>query len=495
MQTGEPAALPEQTFAVKYQAFGSVEPNLDFRGKGLLVIRPTGPSYEFSGKERALFAFGRKTAMEFRADEIWDVAVVGSAVQFHTHRGRAGAKGKPFRFYCRDDADVATVGALFPERKEADFVEAQDFTAKLRAMPGDARSWNSVTNLLIAANLLVFVVMAAFLGAGWLEVKDLLPYMRWGANNGAATTGREWWRLVTSMFMHYGVFHVVLNMWALFQMGHLVEKLLGRWSYALAYFGSGITGGLGSIIWHGDKIWSAGASGAIFGVYGALFGYMLREKHTIPRGVFQPMFKSTIAFAGYNLVYGMANPGIDNAAHIGGLLGGFVIGWVVAVPIEPQLRAALMPARLRLGVLVAAVLIGVGIALTPRFGYRMADEIAWAAAIKGQPEKEGVLLKRFQEALDKARFARTGEGAADLVRDEMIPFYQHWREQVGALQAEPGSLAGRRRKQFGQILEMMVVNYQKLLAGLRIKDPAALDNFMREQKQIQGELTKLPKSP
>ena len=246
---------------------------------------------------------------------------------------------------------------------------------------------------------------------------------------------------------------------------------------------------------HDDIVAADIADIAIFGVYGVLFGYMLREKHTIPPSVFRPMFKSTIAFAGYNLVYGMAHPGIDNAAHIGGLLGGFVIGWVVAVPIEPQLRAALMPSRLRLGVLAAAALIGVGIALTPRFGYRMADEISWSDAIKGPVEKEGALLKRFQEVLNKGQSTRNSEAAASLVQDEMIPFYQNWREQIGALQLEPGLLTDRRRTQFGHILEMTAASYQDLLAGLKSNNPAALDSFIWEQKHIQGELAKLPKGP
>jgi rhomboid protease GluP len=315
--------------------------------------------------------------------------------------------------------------------------------------------------------------------------------VRYGANNGGATTDGEWWRLITSMFMHYGVLHLALNMWALFQTGHLVEKLLGRLSYLLAYFGSGITGGLASIIWHGDKIWSAGASGAIFGVYGALFGYMLREKHTLPRSVFQPLFKSTIVFAGYNLLYGLSHPGIDNAAHIGGILGGFAIGWAVAVPIDPPLRAKLMAGRFRLGVAVAAVLIGGGVALAPRFDYRLVDELAWAGANKGQVEKEKDLLKSFGETLDRYRSTGSGDALTGLLRDELIPFYEHWRTQVAGLRLEPDRLTARRRTKLSKIFDLRIGNYQDLLVGMRKRDPMAMDRFLQEEKRTSEAIAKL----
>jgi len=198
--------------------------------------------------------------------------------------------------------------------------------------PSSGFSLRSVTGVIVALNIAVFVLMAGFLGAGWVEVTDMTPYVRYGANNAAVTMHGQWWRLITSMFMHYGVIHLALNMWALLQAGNLVERLQGRVLYALTYLGSGIGGGLLSIAWHGDKIWSAGASGAIFGVYGALLGRTYRDRLALPKAVLQPLMKSTVIFAGYNLLYGMVNPGIDNADHIGGLATGIALGWLTAPP-------------------------------------------------------------------------------------------------------------------------------------------------------------------
>lgn len=307
MQANASGPEPEISHAITYEVIAGREHNLDFRGRGRLVIRPAGPTYLFSGTKREMFSAAQEMTLELGVDDIWNAVAHGSIIRFQTRRGRTGEKGKPFLFLCRDAGEAAAVMALLPTRKDADFFEARDFSARLFALPGATSPWTSATNILVALNVAVFILMG-FLGAGWIETKSMMPYVLYGANNGGATTDGEWWRLLTCMFMHYGLIHLAMNMWALFQTGHLVERLLGRTLYILTYLGSGIIAGFASILWHGDKIWSAGASGAVFGVYGALLGYMLREKHALPRGVFQPIVKSTLAFAGYNILFGLALP-------------------------------------------------------------------------------------------------------------------------------------------------------------------------------------------
>ncbi len=375
MQADTSGREPEIFHAITYEAIGGNGYNVDFRGKGRLVIRPDGPTYLFSGTKRERFTARHDMTLELGVDDIWNVVADGRVIRFRTRRGQSGAKGKPFLFVCRDAAEAASVMALMPTRKDSEFFEARDFSTRLFALPGATSPWTSATNILVGLNVAVFILLG-FLGAGWVQTKSIMPYVLYGANNGGVTTDGEWWRLVTYMFMHYGLIHLAMNMWALFQTGHLLERLLGRALYTLTYLGSGIVAGFASILWNGDRVWSAGASGAVFGVYGALLGYMLREKHALPRSVFQPVLKSTLAFAGYNLLFGLAHPRIDNSAHLGGALGGLVLGWLVALPVEAAARPRLFASRLRAGLLATAVAVVAGVLLAPRYDYRVKDELA-----------------------------------------------------------------------------------------------------------------------
>ena len=485
MQTDAPGSAPEISYPVNYQVFGGSEYNHDFRGSGTLTIRTVGPSYLFSGRKRLVFFAGRKATVEFGAQDICDVVVSGRKVHFYTIQATAGRPRKPFLFFCRNDKEAAAVAALLPDRKDADFAAAADFNARLNSLPRAAHAWSSVTNLIIAVNVVVFVVMAGFLGAGWFEVADIMPYVRYGANNGAATTDGEWWRLVTSMFMHFGLLHLVFNMWAMFQAGHLLEKLLGRMLDAVVYFGSGVIGSLASVFWHGDRMWSAGASGAIFGVYGALLGYMLREKHGMPRSVFQPLFKSTLVFAGYNLFYGLIHPGIDNADHIGGFLGGLVIGWLVAVPIEPELRVKLAKTRLLHGLVACCVIIGGGIAAAPRFDYRPAEEFAWRDAVRDFDVREKEVVQHYGEKAEQYRKspATARSSLAASVEQEFIPFYASMAQQLGKLHFSASHRTERRRIGLLKFAEARDVAARQLLLDIQAERPTALESFEQLNNQ------------
>lgn len=364
MTTDLPDASSESSYNVDFNAYVDGQSNRDLGGRGLLVVRATEPRFVFSGKPRGRFLIG-KTAIEisFRTDQLWNVVVDGRGVQFATTIGKSGEKKAPFVFTCDSEKEAAAVAALLPPTKDADFVAGESFIEKIRQLPG-ANGPGSVTNLALLAIAAVFVVMG-FLGAGWVKVARMEPYLRYGANYGPLTADGQWWRLVTYMFMHYGLVHLLLNAWALFQAGHIVEKLFGRALYVLIYAGSGLMGGLATLLWSGTKV-SAGASGAVFGVYGALLGYLLREKHGVPAGIFRPMLRSTLLFAGYNLVFGAVHPNIDNAAHIGGFLGGLLLGWLCALPLDREPRNRLRRGRATAAVAVTLALVTVGILLAGR---------------------------------------------------------------------------------------------------------------------------------
>lgn len=142
--------------------------------------------------------------------------------------------------------------------------EAPALTSLLRARPRQAL----LTVALLSANILVFLAMIAN-GASWWHTSTAVP-LQWGANFGPATQDGQWWRLGSALFVHFGIIHLAFNMWALWDVGRLVEQLYGRWRFLLLYLGSGIVGNLVSLAIQGNRAVSGGASGAIFSLYGAL---------------------------------------------------------------------------------------------------------------------------------------------------------------------------------------------------------------------------------
>lgn len=220
-----------------------------------------------------------------------------------------------------------------------------------------------VTLSIIAINVLVYLAMA-FSGAGFFEISSDKA-LRWGADLWALTTGGQWWRLLTSTFLHFGLIHIGFNMWALYQAGRLTERLYGRWFYLLIYLYGAVMSGLASIWWDRPAV-CAGASGAIFAVFGALLAYLILHRQTFPRAVVQPLTNSTAAFIAYNIFFGLTQKNISNSAHIGGLISGLLIGMVVARPMEASRRRRQLWPRLIGGLLVSAATAGAAIQAIPK---------------------------------------------------------------------------------------------------------------------------------
>jgi rhomboid protease GluP len=191
-----------------------------------------------------------------------------------------------------------------------------------------------VTQILVGVNVAVFIAMA-MAGVSLTEptIRQLLV---WGANAGPFTFGGQWWRLITYMFVHGGVFHIVFNLWCLWDLGILCENLYGPWMYLAIYFLSGIAGGLGSVAWHPINV-SVGASGAIFGLAGALIASFKLGEFSLPAGAISGLLRNLLIFVVINVIWGFASSITDNGAHLGGLLMGAIMGALVAV-VSPDSR-------------------------------------------------------------------------------------------------------------------------------------------------------------
>lgn len=462
----EPAPLA--TFTIAYEDGASLR-NVDFTGEGTLAVHAHEPACRFTGRRRGLA--GKTETIAIRSDDIWNVAHAGSRVQFSTRMGKSGARGHPFVFICRNAADATEVIRRLPNAPDPDFSTRVDFGRRLARLPAARSPWTSVTNIIIALNAAVFIAMG-LLGAGWLFPASMDPYVLYVANNAGATTDGEWWRVLTSMFVHYGLLHLALNMWALHQTGSFVEKLFGRPLFAVCYLGSGLVASFTSLLWHGDQVWSAGASGAVFGVYGMLLGFMLREKQSIPAPVLKPMMRSTLTFAGYNLVYGMILPQIDNAAHIGGLLGGVALGWLVALPLDPAARPPLQPGRLRLGIAAIATAVALGATLAPRYDYHFREELHWHDLIEADTTAESELLAREDHHFQSYRNDPRADALAGWISADAIPFYEQWRARAAALPLTPGKLTAQRRGTLTELIDARLAAYRQLEEGLRGDDPS-----------------------
>lgn len=177
-----------------------------------------------------------------------------------------------------------------------------------------------VSSIIADLNILVFLIMF-FSGVGVFSInaRDLLE---WGANRRYDTIGQnEWWRLITNIFIHGGIFHLIMNISGLAIAAFLIEPVLGRKKYIALYILSGFCASISSVLWYANAI-SAGASGAIFGLFGGVFALLLLKKFNSINTDF--LFTSTVIYVIVNLLWGLIG-GVDNAAHIGGLISGFLI--------------------------------------------------------------------------------------------------------------------------------------------------------------------------
>jgi rhomboid protease GluP len=196
-----------------------------------------------------------------------------------------------------------------------------------------------VTRALVGINVTVFVAMV--LNGVSAVNPDSLQLVKWGANWGPLSLHGQAWRMLTSNYVHIGILHIFLNMWCLWNLGRLAELIFGGLTLLLIYTLCGLAGSMASLWWH-PMVVGAGASGAIFGLAGALIAALYLGKLPFPRRAFQGTLRSLLAFAGYNLLFGVFGP-IDNSAHIGGLVMGLALGAVIGqvLPERPEIRRRL----------------------------------------------------------------------------------------------------------------------------------------------------------
>jgi membrane associated rhomboid family serine protease len=280
----------------------------------------------------------------------------------------------------------------------------------------------SLTQLILGANAMVFIAMVAASGPSLDFTRQVM--LHFGANYGPLTLSGEWWRLVTYMFLHGGIFHIAINMWCLWNLGTLCEDLYGRWTYAAIYLITGIAGGLTSVAWN-PRVLSVGASGALFGLTGALIASFYLGEFSLSGISIRGTLSSLLFFAGFSLFFGFVDPRIDNGCHIGGLVSGLALGALIA-RLAPQ-----QDAPLRRVTVVAVVALAL---LTAGFGVRQ-----WRGGPmpKGDPVARLQAVIKQQPNLADAHFALA---QTYLARDQFPEAEAEFRRVI---ELQPGNLDAR----------------------------------------------------
>lgn len=218
-------------------------------------------------------------------------------------------------------AEDRSPGAPLPQRSALH--DAHRFEADLKART--PVPW--ACHVFAALNIVVWGITLS-LGADPIS-PSAQQLLAWGGNAASEVQRGAWWRLLSATFLHSGALHLTLNMVGLWAIGTTVERLFGHRLFALVYLASALVGSGFSLHFAAQKAVSVGASGAVFGLAGALLTVVIRHRHALP-----PLFgarnrNSMLFFIAYSLYQGFTKPGVDNAAHIGGLLAGAALAWTL----------------------------------------------------------------------------------------------------------------------------------------------------------------------
>lgn len=326
--------------------------------------------------------------------------------------------------------------------------------SSLRVRPW--RPW--VTLAILAANLAMFGVELAS------GVSPLAPtpsgILDLGGNFAPLTLGGEPWRIVTAMFLHYGLLHLAMNMLALWQ-GRVVERLFGAGAFLAIYLTAGLAGGVATLL-RPEPAVSAGASGAVFGVFGAFGAFLLLHRERLADDAWRRTAGSLATFLGVNLVFGLMTPGIDMGAHVGGLIGGALAAFVIARAWRRTGRASRLGRAVPALVLVAAA--GLTVAAVAALPQRanVSDLVARA----GQVETRA--LADFTAAAEEAKAGRLSDAAfADRVEHDILPPWRAMSDELARAVPEAPTRLGDVLSKFSGYFVARAEAWQVLVALLR----------------------------
>lgn len=368
-----------------------------------------------------------------------------------------------------EDPYVELQKQLREERKIATFIQG------LNASTKDVY----VTKGIVGINILVFLIMVSS------GVNSMLPQTKdvidWGGNLSSFSMFGEPWRLFTCMFLHIGIIHLFFNMMVLWTLGDFVEKLFGHVNFLLLYIFSGLIGSLASVVWNPNVV-SAGASGAVFGVFGGLCGYLVMCKKEIPQGIFGEMKKNVFLFLGLNLAFGFSVPNIDMAAHLGGLVGGFLAALVLSHSFSAEGVKTVKKRGLIFGIIGILILLVSFKTISSEFKIPFEHTYQNFLALENKYPK---LLEKSQQELGNKKIGL--EEFIGVLKDEIIPGWEKTR--VEFIENRPFGLSNT---SFEKIDKYMTLKGQ--IWNLRLKGyEENTDKYSTQIEEIGKQIQKMNK--
>ena len=337
---------------------------------------------------------------------------------------------------------------------------------------GSARFIPWLTIVLAVANVGVFAwELSAGAGVGQPTPEWMLEH---GGNFGPLTLGGEEWRLFTSMFLHYGLLHLAMNMIGLVDGGRHVEQMYGRVGFAALYLVSGLAASLATSL--RANVVSAGASGAIFGVFGAFGAFLFLHRGRLDPARVSKQSRGLLIFIGLNVWFGITAEGVDLVAHLAGLAAGFVVGLALEAGTDEGVST---PRRSLLVVVLGVALVAGGAFLAPR------PVNALAAFGTG----EGPLLERWNQLVTEAQAGRIAdEDLAAAIEKELLPPWRKLEQDYG-------------RDSDGDEMRPLVLDYLRarregweiIVEGLRAHDTAKVTAGMARFKEGDSAIERMKK--
>jgi membrane associated rhomboid family serine protease len=417
---------------------------------GAGTIEPRSAGILLQGWQRTWLGVPIETQLTREMASVQNAVQDGRCVRFDIRRRYWLSERIQFRAETLDEAKQLV--DVLPARHTGKFLERWSAIHRfnLRVNAIGHKPW--VSAAIVAINIVIFVAMAiATKKFGQFTGPELLA---WGANFGPLTVNGQWWRAFTALFVHFSPLHLAVNMWALWNVGRLTERLFGSGTQVFLYVGAGILASLSSIAWD-PSLNTVGASGAIFGLFGAFLAFLSRQRQQIPVVILRKHWISTSAFVLFSLVNGAIQPGIDNAAHVGGLLSGFVLGYILARPLDAEVRREL-PVNQSIAA-TAFILIAVFAAIWQAWGIGSGLTIpeqyfrTHTAYLNGQAKN----LQLWGELATRAANGTISDAElGQRFEQDILPF---WETQKDQLEKENKSLQGS-----GREFALLVANFVDL---------------------------------
>src|ERR1700722_9552679 len=356
------ARWPVQLLFGQGRSWGEPKSQWKWIGKGELSA--DRDSLNIVGYRHRYFWFPAKQVVRVGLHQVRNVVAAGRLVKFEVKlEGLEGERIEVVRLRTSNEQTAQEIASVVPTTRSAEIERVHNEKLSFDRSMEQLGTQSIVTAALVAANIAWFLFVASQ-GGGWL-IPQPGVIIHWGSNFGPLTLNGEWWRLFTCMFVHFGLLHLTFNMWVLWSMGRLIERMFGSLHYALLYVFAGLCGSVASLWWH-PEVNSAGASGAIFGLLGGLLAFVLNPASGVPPTIAASQRRIGFAFIAYNLIVGITHHGVDNAAHLGGSVGGFLMGWMLVRPLDVTARERAQP-RLALAA-------GVGLAILIALGWHLASQ-------------------------------------------------------------------------------------------------------------------------